>query len=100
MAPPTPLPPVVPGASFYVDQHVSQGAFGRDSSSSAAPDLLVYDPNILQRFFAKKISIGQIIRIFLSIQIGEFPDITKWRVINFPGTVLREWFSIYSTRGC
>uniref|UniRef100_A0A914HE00 Apple domain-containing protein n=1 Tax=Globodera rostochiensis TaxID=31243 RepID=A0A914HE00_GLORO len=41
-----PLPSVVPGASFYVDQHVSHGSFGREQSD-ATPDL-VYDPNVLQ----------------------------------------------------
>ncbi|KAL3074975.1 hypothetical protein niasHS_014420 [Heterodera schachtii] len=41
-----PLPSVMPGASFYVDQHVSRGSFGRDRADSA-PNL-VYDPNVLQ----------------------------------------------------
>ncbi|KAL3110657.1 hypothetical protein niasHT_017535 [Heterodera trifolii] len=41
-----PLPSVMPGASFYVDQHVSRGSFGRDRADST-PNL-VYDPNVLQ----------------------------------------------------
>ena len=40
------VPPViVPRAQFYVDQHISQGQFGRDP---LAPGF-VYDPNVLQR---------------------------------------------------
>ncbi|KAI1728689.1 hypothetical protein DdX_00887 [Ditylenchus destructor] len=44
--PPTlrPFPPVMPGASFYVDQHVSHGHFGREADSMP----VVYDPNVLQ----------------------------------------------------
>ncbi|KAL3112241.1 hypothetical protein niasHT_017014 [Heterodera trifolii] len=41
-----PLPSVMPGASFYVDQHVSRGSFGRDRAD-LTPNL-VYDPNVLQ----------------------------------------------------
>jgi len=41
-----PFPPVMPGASFYVDQHVSHGPYGREPETASD---IVYDPNVLQR---------------------------------------------------
>lgn len=45
-----PFPPVMPGASFYVDQHVSHGHYGRETLK-ALPNV-VYDPNVLERFYS------------------------------------------------
>uniref|UniRef100_A0A915E8I2 Uncharacterized protein n=1 Tax=Ditylenchus dipsaci TaxID=166011 RepID=A0A915E8I2_9BILA len=42
-----PFPPIMPGASFYVDQHVSHGHYGREPPSNGHP-AVVYDPNVLQ----------------------------------------------------
>ncbi|CAK5076567.1 unnamed protein product [Meloidogyne enterolobii] len=45
ISPPPPTHSIMPGAHFYVDQHVSRGRFGR--KPPLAPTF-VYDPNVLQ----------------------------------------------------